>query len=121
MTQAAQGLPTVSTQDMEQLRKHASEAANLMKALASESRLLILCTLVEGEMAVSELNGRINLSQSGLSQQLAILRREGLVTTRRKSQTIFYSLAQSNALRVIELLKDIYCASPAENQRETQS
>ncbi len=111
MAQAAQVLPAISPEEIENLRKHAAEAANLMKALASENRLLILCTLAEGEMPVSELNDRIDLSQSGLSQQLAILRRDGLIIARRQSQAIFYSLAPSNAIRVIEVLKEIYCAT----------
>ena len=117
MVQITQRVPAVSPKEMKKLRKHAGEAANLMKALAAESRLLILCTLTEGEMAVYELNDRIDLSQSGLSQQLAILRRDGLVSTRREAQVIFYSLAQSNALRVIEVLKDIYCAGSGKKQR----
>jgi ArsR family transcriptional regulator, virulence genes transcriptional regulator len=117
MVQITQRFPAVSPKEMKKLRKHAGEAANLMKALAAESRLLILCTLTEGEMAVYELNDRIDLSQSGLSQQLAILRRDGLVSTRREAQVIFYSLAQSNALRVIEVLKDIYCAGSGKKQR----
>ena len=117
MVQITQRFPAVSPKEMNKLRKHAGEAANLMKALAAESRLLILCTLTEGEMAVYELNDRIDLSQSGLSQQLAILRRDGLVSTRREAQVIFYSLAQSNALRVIEVLKDIYCAGSGKKQR----
>lgn len=111
----------MSAEEIKELRKHAGEAANLMKALAAESRLLILCTLAEGEMAVSELNDRIDLSQSGLSQQLAILRRDGLVRTRRESQAIFYSLTQSNALRVIEVLKDIYCAPPTRKRPGTKA
>ena len=112
MTQARQPLSAATPAEIEELRKHAGEAANLLKTLASENRLLILCTLAEGEMAVSELNDRIDLSQSGLSQQLAILRRDGLVIARRQSQAIFYSLAQSSAIRVIEVLKEIYCATP---------
>ncbi len=121
MVSAAQLPHGMSAEEIKELRKHAGEAANLMKALAAESRLLILCTLAEGEMAVSELNKRIDLSQSGLSQQLAILRRDGLVSTRRESQAIFYSLTQSNALRVIEVLKDIYCARPARLRRGTKA
>jgi DNA-binding transcriptional ArsR family regulator len=92
-----------------ELREHASEAASLMKALGNEVRLLVLCTLAEGEHSVGELNQLVPLSQSALSQQLARLRREGLVTTRRESQTIYYSLAHGPAERLIRLLYDIYC------------
>ena len=97
---------------MEQMRKHAPDAAGLMKALGNESRLMILCSLTEGEMSVGELNDVIPLSQSALSQQLARLRTQGLVETRRESQTIYYSLAKGPAEQVIHLLHDIYCAVP---------
>ena len=80
-----------------------------MKALGNESRLMILCLLSEGEHSVSELNEVIPLSQSALSQQLARLREQGLVKTRRESQTVYYSLAEGPADRVIHLLHDIYC------------
>lgn len=97
--------------DMEEMAEHASDAAGLMKALGNESRLIILCTLVSGERTVGELNDIVPLSQSALSQQLARLRRQGLVETRRESQTIFYSLAPGPADRVIHLLHEIYCGS----------
>ncbi len=91
------------------MQEHAADAANLMKALGNESRLMILCLLSEGERSVSDLNDIIPLSQSALSQQLARLRQQGLVNTRRESQTIFYSLANGPIDRVIRLLHDIYC------------
>ena len=93
----------------ELMREHAADAADLMKALGSESRLMILCVLGDGERSVGDLNELIPLSQSALSQQLARLRREGLVQTRRESQTIYYSLTDGPADRVIHLLQDIYC------------
>ena len=98
--------------DMEQMQIHASDAAGLMKALGNESRLMILCTLAGGERSVSELNVVVPLSQSALSQQLARLRQQGLVETRRESQTIFYSLSPGPADRVIHLLHEIYCGAP---------
>ncbi len=94
----------------EQLREHAGEAAQLMKALAHESRLMVLCALSEGELAVKDLNERVPVSQSVLSQHLAVLRREGLVDTRREAQTIYYSLADGPAHAVIDLLHDLYCS-----------
>ena len=100
--------------DIEEMRAHAADAAGLMKALGNESRLMILCTLVEGERSVSELNAVIPLSQSALSQQLARLRSQGLVETRRESQTIYYSLAPGPADKIIHVLHDIYCGSGAE-------
>ena len=97
---------------MEQMRLHASDAAGLMKALGNESRLMILCSLAGGEQSVSELNEIVPLSQSALSQQLARLRQQGLVKTRRESQTIYYSLTPGPTDRVIHLLHDIYCGAP---------
>ena len=93
------------------MQAHAADAAGLMKALGNESRLMILCVLAEGERSVSDLNTIVPLSQSALSQQLARLRQQGVVKTRRESQTIFYSLADGPADRVINLLHDIYCGS----------
>ena len=91
------------------MQEHAADAAGLMKALGNESRLMILCILAEGERSVSDLNTIVPLSQSALSQQLARLRQQGLVHTRRESQTIYYSLADGPADRVINLLHEIYC------------
>ena len=110
-------LPPLSTKDLERLRDRAGEAAALLKALSNESRLLILCTLAGNEMSVSELNEQIPLSQSALSQQLAVLRREGLVETRREAQVIYYSVAPSSALRVIEVLRELYCRRPRRSRR----
>ena len=101
---------TVSTDELEELRQHAEDAAALLRALSNSNRLLILCTLTGGEMSVGELHAKFGLSQSALSQQLAILRNEGLVNTRRQAQSIFYSLAPTESLRIIESLKDIYCS-----------
>lgn len=97
---------------MSQMQLHAGDAAGLMKALGNESRLMILCALASGEHSVSELNEIVPLSQSALSQQLARLRQQGLVETRRESQTIFYSLAPGPTDRVIHLLHDIFCSAP---------
>lgn len=95
------------------MQLHAADAAGLMKALGNESRLMILCVLAEGERSVGDLNTVVPLSQSALSQQLARLRQQGLVRTRRESQTIYYSLADGPADRVINLLHDIYCGTAA--------
>lgn len=94
---------------MEQMREHAADAARLMSALGNESRLMILCLLAEGEQSVGDINAIVPLSQSALSQQLARLRAQGLVETRRESQTIYYTLADGPAGKVIHLLHDIYC------------
>lgn len=95
---------------VEELKAHAGDATRLLKALANESRLMILCNLAGGEMAVSALNAQVPLSQSALSQHLALLRRDGLVQTRREAQTIYYSLVDGPAARVITVLHDIFCS-----------
>lgn len=88
----------------------AAEAASLMRTLANESRLLMLCHLMEsGELSVGELVDRIGLSQSALSQHLAKLREEGLVATRKDAQTVFYRIADPRAGQVLALLHDIFC------------
>ena len=110
-TEKADTKEDLMLQRIETMREHAPDAAGLMKALGNESRLMILCTLAEGERSVGELNAMIPLSQSALSQQLARLRTQGIVQTRRESQTIYYSLAPGPADRVIHLLHDIYCGT----------
>ncbi len=95
--------------DGEAMRLHAADASRVLKALANEKRLLLLCQLVEGECSVGELNARVDLSQSALSQHLAVLRDEGLVTTRREAQTIYYALAEGPAQRILATLHGIYC------------
>lgn len=96
---------------IEELRKNAKQATNLLKALANENRLMILCHLDGQELSVSELNNCLDLSQSALSQHLAVLRRDNLVKTRRESQTIFYSLNGEEAKNIIHTLHSMYCAS----------
>jgi len=95
---------------MEQLESKAAEAAQLLKLLANETRLLILCRLVaEREMSAGAIVAAAGLGQSAVSQHLAKLRDDGLVTTRRDAQTIFYRIADKNVARIIAVLKDIYC------------
>jgi len=91
------------------LAKQADDAAQLLKLLANEKRLLILCFLAEhGEMTVGELVHAVKLSQSALSQHLAKLRADSLVEYRRASQTLHYRVADRRALHVLHVLKDIY-------------
>jgi ArsR family transcriptional regulator, virulence genes transcriptional regulator len=93
-----------------EFERKAAEAAALLKLLANENRLLILCRLVmEGELSVGDLVEEIGLSQSALSQHLAKMREEGLLATRREAQTVYYRIADPNAARVLSLLKNIYC------------
>ena len=92
------------------MQRHVAAAAVFLKALANEQRLLILCSLLEGSLSVSEINNRVSLTQSALSQHLALLRMAGFVTTRRESQTIYYTLAQGPALKVMDILYETFCA-----------
>lgn len=94
------------------MREHAADASRLLKALANDKRLTLLCLMVEGEQSVGELNAKVALSQSALSQHLAVLREDGLVSTRREAQTIYYTLASGPARRIIETLHGIYCGAP---------
>lgn len=94
---------------LDDMQQHAQDAAALLKALANENRLMILCTLMGGEMSVGELNAKVPLSQSALSQHLASLRDAGLVSTRKEAQTVFYRLEGDEAAKVIAVLQSIYC------------
>ncbi len=96
---------------LESMQAHAQSAADLMQALSNPHRLMVLCVLAEQELCVSELNERLPLSQSALSQHLALLRKQGLVHTRRQSQTIYYSVAQGPALAIVRLLHDHFCGA----------
>lgn len=93
----------------EDLRANAKQATSLLKALANENRLMILCYLDDRELCVTELNACLDLSQSALSQHLAILRKDNLVKTRRESQTIYYSLNGEEAKKIISTLQQMYC------------
>jgi len=98
--------------DVGDLKQNAQRASELLKAMSNEKRLVILCYLAQGEKAVGEMEKLVGLSQSALSQHLARLRRDGLVKTRRSSQTIYYSLAGGEASAVMETLHSIYCCAP---------
>ncbi|KLD75112.1 winged helix-turn-helix transcriptional regulator [Xanthomonas hyacinthi] len=103
--------------DAAAMRARASEAARLLKALGNEKRRRRLCLLVDHEQSVGELNARLDLSQSALSQHLVLLRDDRLVQTRRDGQTISYSLVPGPAQRILDTLHGIYCnvgpSSPA--------
>lgn len=101
------------------LSKKAAEAAAMLKALSNEHRLLVLCHLVaEEEQTVGQLVERSGLNQSALSQHLARLRREGLVTFRRDAQTLHYRIADPKAVQLIALLRDLFCPEDDSNEQE---
>lgn len=87
----------------------AGRAADLLRVLGNEKRLMVLCQLADGELSVGEILARIDLSQSALSQHLAVLREQGIVATRRQAQTIFYRIEDHAALRVIQTLAELFC------------
>ena len=100
-----------------ELKKNAGRATSLLKALSHPARLLILCQLAEGEKAVGELQHLVRLSQSGLSQHLALLRRKGVVATRREAQSVYYSLTSEEAAAVMATLYMVFCANGATRRR----
>lgn len=101
--------------DPGELAANARRATALLKALANEKRLLVLCLLLAGERTVGDLEAQVGLSQSALSQHLARLRADGLVATRRQAQTIHYRMASDEAKALIETLYALYCG-PSQNE-----
>ena len=97
---------------------NATTASNFLKAISHEGRLMILCLLAEREMHVAELGERVPLSQSALSQHLGVLRRSGLVRTRRDSRFIWYALEGKEAQAVMAALYQLYCGVPPTDHAE---
>lgn len=95
----------------EDMADHAEDAARLLRALANPHRLMVLCLLSEGELSVGQINQTVPLAQSALSQHLAVLRRDGLVSTRRDSQTIFYSVVPGPVADILAVLHTHFCES----------
>lgn len=115
MSAALASRPT--SYELSELEARAHSAARLLKLLASEQRLLLLCRLIEGEASVGDLARHAKLAQSAASQHLAKMRAEGLVATRREAQTIYYRLADPAALRVLDALCDTSRGSQAKTVR----
>jgi len=97
----------------EVLQAKALKVTRLLKALANPARLMVLCQLAEGEKAVSELEAAVSLSQSALSQHLAVLRRERLVATRRAGQNVIYILESPEAAAMMQALYEVFCGAGA--------
>ncbi|GKY89064.1 ArsR/SmtB family transcription factor [Sinisalibacter aestuarii] len=104
----------MSTEDMDKMMASACDASALLKAISHEGRLMILCALVTGEKSVTELEELLHARQAAVSQQLARLRMEGLVTPRREGKAIFYSLADDRPRRILEVIYEMFCSMPAE-------
>ena len=96
--------------ELADMKANASRASELLRSMSNEGRLMILCNLILKERSVSELEELVGLSQSSVSQHLAILRRERLVKSRRSGQNIFYSLASPEAAAIMRTLYSLYCA-----------
>ncbi len=95
--------------DMARMVKNAEAAANFLKAISHEGRLMILCHLASGEKSVTELEALLSARQAAVSQQLSRLRLEGLVTPRRDGKTIYYSLADDRPKRIMDVIYDLFC------------
>lgn len=107
--------------DFTEMKRHADKASALLKAMASPHRLLVLCNLADGERSVGELREHVPLSQSALSQHLAILRAEGLVRTRREALTIYYSLMPGPSLGVMSVLHGTFCGPESARRKRHAS
>jgi DNA-binding transcriptional ArsR family regulator len=103
--------------EMSLMQAAAREAAATLRALANEDRLLLLCQLSQGEKSVSELEALLDLHQPTLSQQLGVLRTEGLVNTRRDGKRIYYSIADQKVLTLLGTMYELYCPMPNKEQR----
>ena len=103
-------MDTAEKLDMQAMQSAAAKASRLLKALANPDRLLLLCQLTQGEHCVSEMEALVGVLQPTLSQQLGVLRQEDLVTTRREGKQIFYSIASQDALAVMQVLYQQFCA-----------
>jgi DNA-binding transcriptional ArsR family regulator len=102
--------PVVMSLDIDEMRRNAAEATALLRALAHDDRLLLLCQLSQTELCVGDLEEQLQIRQPTLSQQLGVLRREGLVETRREGRNIYYRVADEKALALLQTLYQLYCA-----------
>lgn len=102
----------------ERLREAAAKAVSVLKVLANEDRLLLLCQLSHGERCVSDIEAELGIRQPTLSQQLAVLRNEGVVNTRREGKNIYYSVAEPKTLEILNLLYTLYCPEPEEEKND---
>src|SRR5690554_7024470 len=101
----------MTSNSIEQMRANATAAENLLKSLANANRLMVLCHLVNGELSVSELERLVGLSQSSLSQHLAKLKQQNIVSNRKEGTTVYYSLKDRDAARILQQLHAIYCST----------
>ena len=107
-------MPATPAIDLQRLRHSAGQAGRLLKALGNPDRLLLLCMLSQEELHVGALEERVGVGQPTLSQQLGVLRREGLVATRKEGKQVYYRISSPQALAVIQTLYQLFCAEDAE-------
>lgn len=108
-----------ATRPVDDMIVQAEAAAAFLKALAHEGRLMILCFLSAGEKSVTELETLLGSRQAAVSQQLARLRLEGLVTCRREGKAIYYALGDARAARTVALMYEMFCGQPVERATDT--
>jgi DNA-binding transcriptional ArsR family regulator len=110
-------LAGLSDLEIDQFENKATQAGTLLKALSNPKRLMIMCRLAMGEQSVGTLEGQVGLGQSSLSQHLAVLRKNELVTTRRDSRTIYYRLASPEAEAIMLVLYDLFCRDAGDQSK----
>ncbi|GAA5445241.1 biofilm growth-associated repressor [Microbulbifer sp. NBRC 101763] len=103
-------MPDPNNLDFDKMRESAGQAAAMLRSLANQDRLILLCQLSQEELNVGELEERLGIRQPSLSQQLGILRREGLVATRREGKHVYYRVADQRVLTLLQTLYQLYCA-----------
>lgn len=105
-------LDTANTSDFKALKRRSTKAAGFVKAFANRERLLLMCSMVGGEQCVTDLQALSGIGQPTLSQQLGVLRRRGLVKTRREGKRVYYSIKDPAAVSLLETLHGIFCPQP---------
>ena len=98
--------------DLDAMRSAASRTCNMLKKLSNPDRLMLLCQIAQGECCVSDLEEALDIHQPTLSQQLGVLRNEGLVNVRRDGKRMFYSIAEPRVLKILSLMYELYCPQP---------
>lgn len=110
-------MPDTSNIDLDTMRASAGRTCGMLKTLSNPDRLLLLCQIAQGERCVSDLEDALDIHQPTLSQQLGVLREDGLVTTRREGKRIYYSVASSEAMAVMQVLYEQFCAPRPKRKR----
>jgi DNA-binding transcriptional ArsR family regulator len=110
-------MPDTANIDLDTMRASADRTCSMLKTLSNPDRLLLLCQIADGERCVSDLEEALDIHQPTLSQQLGVLREEGLVTTRREGKRIYYSIASSEAMAVMQVLYEQFCTPGQKRKR----